>query len=57
MGSLVYLASGYNNHDIRFEGMANQNTVGGSSLNPGTYYYVISVEGQEKIKGYFTLLK
>jgi hypothetical protein len=57
IGSLVFQVSGYNNNDIRFEGIANQSVQGSNQLISGTYYYYIDVAGQRRISGYFTLLR
>jgi gliding motility-associated-like protein/uncharacterized repeat protein (TIGR01451 family) len=57
IGSLIFKTSGYDNTNNRFDGLANQNVAGSSTLNAGTYYYVIEIAGQNRLSGYFTLLK
>jgi hypothetical protein len=57
IGSLIFKTSGYDNTNNRFDGLANQNVAGSSTLNAGTYYYVIEISGQNRLSGYFTLLK
>ncbi len=58
-GTLVYEATGYDNHSIFFEGYGNQGVyVGGKELPDGTYFYIIEKkDGSKSRTGYLEIVR
>ncbi len=54
-GKKLYEISGYDNGEVRFEGESNLNS--DFDLPEGTYYYVITEDGEELSSGFFELLR